>query len=167
MDQKTYQKQRPVYKGKLRILPKRSRAKTSSVPPAGQRSKMRYYKNIGLGFKTPKEAISGTYFDKKCPFTGNISIRGRILKGRVVSTKMTRTIIVRRDYLHYVSKYNRFEKRHKNIAAHCSPCFIVKEGDVVTIGQCRPLSKTVRFNVLKVQSESLTGLSNKKKFTIF
>ena len=128
---------------------------------------MRYYKNIGLGFKTPKEAINGTYYDKKCPFTGDISIRGRILKGRVVSTKMSRTIIVRRDYLHYVSKYNRFEKRHKNIAAHCSPCFIVKEGDVVTIGQCRPLSKTVRFNVLKVQSETLTGLQNKKKFTIF
>jgi hypothetical protein len=25
----------------------------------------------GLGFKTPKEAINGTYIDKKCPFTGN------------------------------------------------------------------------------------------------
>ena len=33
-----------------------------------------YYKNIGLGFKTPKEAIEGTSLDKKCPFTGNVSI---------------------------------------------------------------------------------------------
>jgi small subunit ribosomal protein S11e len=41
---------------------------------------MRYYKSIGLGFKTPKEAIEGSYVDKKCPFTGNVSIRGRILK---------------------------------------------------------------------------------------
>ncbi|KHN11894.1 40S ribosomal protein S11 [Glycine soja] len=56
----------------------------------------------------------GTYIDKKCPFTGNVSIRGRIL------------------------------------AAHISPCFRVKEGDHVIIGQCRPISKTVRFNVLKV-----------------
>lgn len=32
---------------------------------------MRFYKNIGLGFKTPKEAIEGNYVDKKCPFTGN------------------------------------------------------------------------------------------------
>ncbi|KAK7801456.1 hypothetical protein U0070_006619 [Myodes glareolus] len=32
-----------------------------------------------VGFKTPKEAIEGTYIDKKCPFTGNISIRDRIL----------------------------------------------------------------------------------------
>jgi small subunit ribosomal protein S11e len=36
---------------------------------------MRYYKNVGLGFKTPKAAIEGTYVDKKCPFTGNVSIR--------------------------------------------------------------------------------------------
>ena len=55
-----------------------------------------------------------------------------------------------RDYLHYVKKYNRYEKRHKNLAAHVSPCFRIKEGDVVTVGQCRPLSKTVRFNVLKI-----------------
>lgn len=43
--------------------------------------------------------------DKKCPFTGDVSIRGRILTGRVVSTKMTRTIIIRRDYLHFIPKY--------------------------------------------------------------
>merc|ERR1712187_437143 len=47
-----------------------------------------------------------------------------------------------------MGKYRRFEKRHKNIAVHCSPAFNVKEGDIVTIGQCRPLSKTVRFNVV-------------------
>lgn len=43
-----------------------------------------------------------------------------------------------------------FEKRHKNMTVHCAPCWQnVKEGDIVTIGQCRPLSKTVRFNVLE------------------
>lgn len=82
--------------------------------------------------------------DKKCPFTGLVSIRGRILTGRVVSTKMHRTIVIRREYLHYVPKYNRYEKRHKNLAAHVSPAFRVEEGDWVTVGQCRPLSKTVR-----------------------
>merc|ERR1711908_183893 len=110
----------------------------------------RYYKNVGLGFKTPKEAIEGTYIDKKCPFTGDVSIRGRILTGVVQSTKMKRTLVIRRDYLHYITKYQRYEKRHKNLAAHVSPCFRVKDGDTVVVGQCRPLSKTVRFNVLKV-----------------
>uniref|UniRef100_A0A8C4QZ19 Ribosomal protein S17 n=1 Tax=Eptatretus burgeri TaxID=7764 RepID=A0A8C4QZ19_EPTBU len=37
--------------------------------------------------------------------------------------KMQRTIVIRRDYLHYVRKYNRFEKRHKNLSVHLSPCF--------------------------------------------
>ncbi|KAG6336673.1 hypothetical protein ID866_2420 [Astraeus odoratus] len=114
----------------------------------------RWYKDVGLGFKTPSEAIQGTYIegvvDKKCPFTGNVSIRGRILTGKVISTKMTRTIIIRRDYLHYIPKYHRYEKRHKNLAAHVSPAFRVEVGDMVTVGQCRPLSKTVRFNVLRV-----------------
>lgn len=29
-------------------------------------------------------------------------------------------------------------------------CRDVTVGDIVTVGECRPLSKTVRFNVLKV-----------------
>ena len=49
----------------------------------------------------------GTYIDKKCPFTGNVSIRGRILTGVVRSTKMNRTLIMRMDYLHYIKKYQR------------------------------------------------------------
>jgi small subunit ribosomal protein S11e len=64
---------------------------------------------------------------------------------------MNRTIIIRRDYLHYIPKYSaqivilftfirlilcadRYEKRHKNLAAHVSPCFRVELGDVVTVG---------------------------------
>lgn len=126
----------------------------------------RWWKEVGLGFKTPKTAIEGTYIDKKCPFTGLVSIRGRILSGTVVSAKMHRTIIVRRDYLHYIPKYNRYEKRHKNIAAHVSPCFRVAEGDNVIVGQCRPLSKTVRFNVLRVE-ENKAKRKAAKQFTKF
>ncbi|GFT29245.1 40S ribosomal protein S11 [Trichonephila clavipes] len=126
--------------------------------------KNRYHRSVGLGFKTPREAIEGNYIDKKCPWTGNVSIRGRILRGTVVKMKMTRTIVVRRDYLHYVKKYNRYEKRHKNISVHLSPCFQdCRVGDVVTVGECRPLSKTVRFNVLKVTKA--TG--SKKEFVKF
>lgn len=85
----------------------------------------------------------------------------------MISTKMKRTIIIRRDYLHYVSKYNRFEKRHKNLAVHCSPAFPrVKEGDVVTVGQCRPLSKTVKFNVLKLEAKRVQG-NVRKQFVLF
>jgi small subunit ribosomal protein S11e len=126
----------------------------------------RFWKNIGLGFRTPKEAIEGHYIDKKCPFTSDVSIRGRILKGIVKSAKMARTVIVRRDYLHFISKYNRYEKRHKNVAAHCSPAFRISEGDYVTIGQCRPLSKTVTFNVLKID-RAAGGAKGVKLFNKF
>jgi ribosomal protein S17 len=90
-----------------------------------------------------------------------------VIRGVVLSTKMKRTIIIRRDYLHYVKKYNRFEKRHNNFAVHCSPAFPrVREGDVVTVGQCRPLSKTVRYNVLRVEAKRIEG-NVRKQFVLF
>ena len=109
-DQRSFQKQPPIFLNKK---------------GANKAKPERYYRNVGLGIKTPREAIEGTYVDKKCPFTGNVSIRGRMLTGVVVSTKMQRTIVIRRDYLHYIKKYNRYEKRHKNVSAHMSPCFKV------------------------------------------
>uniref|UniRef100_A0A8C0IXX7 Small ribosomal subunit protein uS17 n=1 Tax=Chelonoidis abingdonii TaxID=106734 RepID=A0A8C0IXX7_CHEAB len=152
--ERAYQKQPTIFQNKKRVL----------LGEGGKEKLARYYKNIGLGFKTPKEAIEGTYIDKKCPFTGNVSIRGRILSGVVTKMKMQRTIVIRRDYLHYIRKYNRFEKRHKNMSVHLSPCFRdVQIGDIVTVGECRPLSKTVRFNVLKVTKAAGT----KKQFQKF
>mmetsp|Transcript_29775 Transcript_29775/g.69258 ORF Transcript_29775/g.69258 Transcript_29775/m.69258 type:complete len:158 (-) Transcript_29775:25-498(-) len=157
MDQteRAFQKQDAVFLGAKRLLGKK----------AGKKA-VRWWKNVGLGFQTPKEAKEGRYIDKKCPFTGNVSIRGRILKGMCISTKMKNTIIIRRNYLHYIRKFNRFEKRHKNVAVHCSPCFDVKEGDIVTAGQCRPLSKTVRFNVIKVDKNQIFGTA-RKQFMLF
>jgi small subunit ribosomal protein S11e len=126
----------------------------------------RYYRDIGLGYRTPHNAIKGTYIDKKCPFTGNVPIRGRMLRGLVISHKMKNTLIIRRDYLHYIPKYNRYEKRHRNIPAHISPCFRVKEGDIVTVGECRPISKTVHFNVVAVKPHTILG-NVRKQFILF
>ena len=123
---------------------------------------VRYHKRIGLGFRTPKAAIEGRYIDNKCPFTGNVSIRGRILRGIVHSNKMTNSIVIRRNYLHWIKKYQRYAKRHKNFTVHCSPCFEPKVGDDVIVGQCRPLSKTIRYNVLQVIKK--TSESTGKKF---
>jgi len=149
--ERAYQKQEAIFQNSKSALLKKT--KTG-----------RWVKNIGLGFKTPREAIEGTYIDKKCPFTGDISIRGRILTGTVASNKMKRTITIRREYLHYVRKYNRYEKRHKKLSAHLSPCFRVEEGDTVTVGQCRPLSKTVKFNVIKVDKKVSSAGKKFQKF---
>merc|ERR1711931_52944 len=149
--ERAFQKQPTVFLNKKRVL-------------TGSKKKLRHVKSVGLGFKTPREAIDGNYIDKKCPFTGNVSIRGRILTGTIVKNKMQRTIVIRRDYMHFVKKYNRYEKRHRNMSVHCSPAFRdVNIGDIATVGECRPLSKTVRFNVLKLTK----GKGSKKQFNKF
>merc|ERR1712072_1636664 len=139
--ERAYQKQPHMFAGKARLLSRSSRKGS------------RYVKNAGLGFKIPEKAKSGKYIDKKCPFTGNVSIRGKLLRGVVARTFMKNTITVRRDYLHYITKYRRYKKRHKMISAHCAPCFDARPGDEVMIGECRPLTKTVRFNVLEVHEK--------------
>eukprot|EP00178_Gracilaria_changii_P023579 TRINITY_DN7131_c0_g2_i4.p1 TRINITY_DN7131_c0_g2~~TRINITY_DN7131_c0_g2_i4.p1 ORF type:complete len:174 (+),score=36.47 TRINITY_DN7131_c0_g2_i4:22-522(+) len=154
--EKSFQKQPTVFQGNRRLLGGKKNLKKTK----------RYYREVGLGFKAPAAALSGSYIDKKCPFTGNVSIRGRILRGLCVSSKMKRTIVVRKDYLHYVKKYNRYEKRHSNISVHCSPAFKVTDGDIVTIGECRPLSKTVRFNVIRIEKKKIEG-NVKKQFVLF
>ena len=62
----------------LRRLDVHWMAETDATPPLLSQV-LRWHKNVGLGFKTPKEAIEGNYVDKKCPFTSDVSIRGRIM----------------------------------------------------------------------------------------
>jgi len=87
--------------------------------------------------------------DPNCPFHGSLKIRGRILEGIVVSAKMDKTVIVRRDYVKYVPKYKRYERRHSRISAHNPPCINAAENDFVRIAECRPISKTVSFVVIE------------------
>merc|ERR1711918_333328 len=139
---RSFQKQPHMFQGKTRVLSRSTRKGA------------RYVKSIGLGFKVPLKAKEGRYIDKKCPFTGDVAIRGKVLRGVVHRTFMKNTITIRRDYLHYITKYKRYEKRHKMVPAHCAPCFDARQGDEVTCGQCRPLSKTIRFNVIKLDPKA-------------
>jgi len=75
----------------------------------------------------------------------------------VVSAKMDKTVIVRRDYLNYVPKFKRYERRRSHIPAHNSPCINVKEGDRVKVAECRPISKTVSFVIVEKLEEGQSG----------
>ena len=97
--------------------------------------------NIGLNVKTPKKKCT----DQNCPFHGSLSVRGQIITGVVSSIKMQTSILVKREYMHLVPKYERYEKRTSSYAAHCPPCIEAKIGDKVRIAECRPLSKTISF----------------------
>jgi len=98
-------------------------------------------RNIGLNVKAPTESCN----DKYCPFHGTLSLRGQVIIGVVSNAKMQNSIVVKREYMHYVPKYERYEKRTSKYVAHCPPCIKVKPGDNVRIAECRPLSKTVSF----------------------
>jgi small subunit ribosomal protein S17 len=76
-------------------------------------------------------------------------VRGRLLEGTIVSAKMEKTVIIRRNYLHYIRKYRRYERRHDRIPAHNPPCINAEEGEKVKIAECRPISKTVSFVVVE------------------
>jgi small subunit ribosomal protein S17 len=102
-------------------------------------------RNIGIPVTPPKRSCD----DKDCPFHGKLSIRGRLLQGKVVSLRANKMVVVEREYYHYVKKYMRYEKRRSRIHAHLPPCLDVEVGDTVTIAECRPLSKTVSFVVIE------------------
>ncbi|MFX1513759.1 MAG: 30S ribosomal protein S17 [Promethearchaeota archaeon] len=105
-------------------------------------------RNIGVA---PPPTRSCT--DKKCPFHGNLSVRGRIFEGTVVSDKMIHTVTVERRFLAGNEKYKRYERKFTKFTAHNPPCLDVKEGDRVRVGECRPLSKTVHFVVIEKLTE--------------
>merc|ERR1712227_85849 len=88
--------------------------------------------------------------DKKCPFLGGISLRGKLYIGIVKSVNMKSSCIVRVDSLIYLKKYKRFAKRHKNIPTHISLSLTCNKGDTVLIAQNRSISKTTRFNIIKI-----------------
>jgi small subunit ribosomal protein S17 len=98
-------------------------------------------RDIGLNIKAPEEVCE----DKYCPFHGTLSVRGQVITGIVDSMKMQNSILVKKEFMHYVPKYERYEKRSSKFTAHCPPCLKVNVGDKVRIAECRPLSKTVSF----------------------
>ncbi|MEI6744494.1 MAG: 30S ribosomal protein S17 [Methylococcaceae bacterium] len=73
----------------------------------------------------------------------------RTITGRVVSSKMDKTItvLVERVVKHPV--YGKYIKRSTKMMAHDedNSC---QEGDVVSITSCRPMSKRKTFNLVQV-----------------
>lgn len=103
-------------------------------------------RDIGIKAQPPKQSCE----DPKCPWHGTLPVRGRVVEGRVVSTKAQRTVIIEREYAHFIPKYERYERRHSRIAAYKPDCIDVKTGDKIKIAECRPLSKTKHFVVIEI-----------------
>jgi small subunit ribosomal protein S17 len=73
----------------------------------------------------------------------------RTVEGRVVSNKMQKTVTVLLERQVQHPLYGKIIRRSTKVHAHdeTGEC---KEGDVVRIAECRPLSKTKNWRVVKV-----------------
>ena len=103
-------------------------------------------RNIGIDAKPPKDSCN----DRLCPWHGTLPVRGKIIEGIVVSIRAQKTAILERRYYQYLTKYQRYERRHSRTPAYNPECVAAKEGDVARIVECRPLSKTKAFVVIEI-----------------
>ncbi|MEM3711461.1 MAG: 30S ribosomal protein S17 [Thermoprotei archaeon] len=83
-----------------------------------------------------------------CPYHGHLKVRGIILESKVFQMRSKNMVVVEREYVFYNKKYQRYERRRSRIHAHLPPCVDVSTGDVVLIGESRPIAKSVSFVVL-------------------
>ena len=102
-------------------------------------------RNIGIEVSLPE----GSCNDPKCPFHGVLSVRGQIIDGIVISSKMGKSVVVAKERLRYTPKYERYEKRSSHYSAHNPECIDAQMGEKVKIMECRPLSKTKSFVVIE------------------
>ena len=97
-----------------------------------------------------KKLASAVCNDKDCHVHGNLKVRGRIFKGKVIK-KFHKRILIEFERMIYIRKYERYAKRKTRIHARLPPCQEdkVKIGDHVEIRECRPLSKMIHFVFVK------------------
>jgi small subunit ribosomal protein S17 len=78
-----------------------------------------------------------------------IAASGHELTGRVVSTKMDKTIAVAIDRLVKHSMYGKYVRRTTKVLAHDenNECH---EGDLVAIVECRPLSRRKNWRLVRI-----------------
>lgn len=82
-----------------------------------------------------------------------LKTRGRTFTGKVVSVKAQKTATIQWNRRVYVQKYERFQNKRSKVKAHTPEELNVKEGDMVVIKECRPISKTKKFVIVEVVKE--------------
>jgi len=80
----------------------------------------------------------------------------RTLTGRVVSNKMDKTITVQVERQVQHPLYKKIIRRRSKLHAHDeqNEC---GEGDLVMIEECRPLSRTKSWRLVKVMEKAVAG----------
>jgi small subunit ribosomal protein S17 len=143
MAKKSRKVEKPEKKDAAKLNKKQSHtAKDTAI----SHSHEKFVERIGIPVKNPPKEVCD---DELCPYHGHLKIRGKIFQGEVVSAKMDKTVVVEWSYLRKIKKLKRYMRCKTKLAAHNPPCINAKEGDVVRIAECRPISKTKSFVVIE------------------
>lgn len=125
-----------------------SHAATPSHAPAEKKPKAE--KSARKPAKKEEILAGGECTDRFCPIHGESKVHGRVLEATVVSTKSHKTAKVDKVRSFYLTKFERYERRHTKLLVHNPPCINAKVGDEVRIMESRPLSKTKHFIIIEV-----------------
>lgn len=102
---------------------------------------------------TKKKKDETSCADKFCPVHGEkkLKIRGRVFEGNVIR-KLHGRVTVQFERMIKIRKYERYEKRRTKIHARLPACMEddVNVGDLIQIGETRPISKMIHFVIIKV-----------------
>jgi small subunit ribosomal protein S17 len=99
----------------------------------------------GLGLAAPKDTCE----DKNCPFHGKVTLHGKRFSGIVESARMKKSASIMIERTVPVRKYDRYIVRKSSIKVHNPECISAKEGDKVEVVECRPISKTKHFVIVR------------------
>ena len=84
-----------------------------------------------------------------------LTIVRRPIVGKVISSKMDKTVSVLIERLIKHPIYGKYIRRSTKVMAH-DPENIYKEGDSVSISPCKPISKNKSWRVVQVE-EDISG----------
>jgi small subunit ribosomal protein S17 len=72
----------------------------------------------------------------------------KVLTGKVTSNKMTKAVVVSIDSVKVHPMYKKRFKTSKKYTAACLDSSVLPIGTVVSIQECAPVSKTIKFKVV-------------------
>lgn len=106
-----------------------------------------------------KEAEVKKLVETKSNNVRKINPRGKIFEGKVIK-KFPKRVVIEFERMVYVRKYERYAKSRTKIHARLSEEMEkeINVGDLVSVQECRPLSKIIHFIVIKkIKSEEEVG----------
>src|SRR6266581_9502934 len=74
-----------------------------TMPPVAKPPAAPQARDIGIDVPKPTRSCE----DVHCPFHGTLPVRGQSFEGKVVSTRMQRSVVVERQYTRFIRKYER------------------------------------------------------------